>query len=106
MPDRKPQINFQVDQSLKTLYEEAKAAGFSVTRLCAAGLLLLVHDADVRARGINLLREWEAEYSDASEDEIRTFVEEATLAVQRSARGSLPARKSRAAKKVVKRPGS
>lgn len=106
MPERKPQINFQVEESLKTLYEEAKAAGFSVTRLCAAGLLLLVHDGDVRARAINLLREWEAEYSDASPDEIREFVEAATLAVQRGPRGGLPARKARPGKRGAKRAGS
>lgn len=103
MPDRKPQINFQVDESLKTLYEEAKAAGYSVTRLCAAGLLLLVADADVRSRAINLLREWESEYDDASDAEIRAFVEGAQHAVQRGARGTLPARKSRAGKKGAKR---
>jgi hypothetical protein len=103
MPGRKPQINFQVDESLKTLYEEAKASGFSVTRLCAAGLLLLVADSEVRRRALNLLRDWENQYDDASAEEIRSFVEGAQHAVRRGAQDILPARKSRPAKKAARR---
>lgn len=75
MPTRKPQINFQVDPPMKALYEEAKLAGNLVTRFCAAGLLLLIEEPRVRVQALNRLREWEAEYVDASPAEIRAFVE-------------------------------
>jgi hypothetical protein len=66
MINRRPQINFQVDEAMKTLYEQAKLSGHWVTRLCSAGLLLMIEDAQVRARAVNRLCEWEAEYGDAS----------------------------------------
>ena len=106
MPTRRPQINFQVDEAMKLLYEEAKISGHWVTRFCAAGLLLMVEDPRTRMRAINRLREWEAEYEDASEQEIRVFVQGAQDAMQRAARGSRPARKARPKGKKAKRGGS
>ena len=88
---RRPQINFQVDPSLKCLYEEARASGHWVTRLCAAGLLLLVEDAAVRQRALNRLRDWEADYADADPERIRSFVQGAQAALQAAPRGSRPA---------------
>lgn len=73
MPQRKPQINFQVDDSLKYLYLEAKRSGLSVTRLCSAGLLLMLEDPIARARAISRLIAWEEEYSVASEEQVRVF---------------------------------
>jgi len=103
MAKRKPQINFQVDENLKVLYDEAKACGHWVTRLCAAGLLLLVEDPEIRARALNRLREWEAEYADASPDEIRAFVQGAQIALTRAARGSRPRPTARGGRKAAKR---
>jgi hypothetical protein len=95
MAKRRPQINFQVDEPMKLLYDEAKISGHWVTRFCAAGLLLLVEDPRIRVRALNRLREWEAEYADASEEEIRTFVQGAEAALQPPARGTRPARSAR-----------
>ena len=67
MPQRRPQINFQVDQALKLLYDEAQEQGHWVARLCAAGFLLMVEDPAARARAISRLREWEVEYAYASQ---------------------------------------
>lgn len=103
MPERRPQINFQVDQAMKTLYEEAKLNGHWVTRFCAAGLLMMVADPRARVRALSRLRDWEAQYADASAAEIRTFVEGAQAAMQRAARGTRPARKAQPAKKKAKR---
>jgi hypothetical protein len=85
MAPRRPQINFQVEPSLKRLYDEAYFAGHWVTRFCAAGLLLMVEDPAIRMRALNRLRDWEAEYADASLDQIRAFVQGAEDAVQRAA---------------------
>lgn len=103
MPERRPQINFQVEPSLKLLYEEARLNGHWVTRLCAAGLLLLVEDARARARALNRLRDWEVEYERASPERIRAFVQGAADALQRSAPSSRPARKAPRARKTTKR---
>ena len=103
MNPRKPQINFQVDEPMKHLYEEAKAAGHWVTRFCAAGLLLLVEDPRVRMRALNRLRDWEAEFADASPVQIRAFVQGAQAALQAGARGSRPGPRARRAKKTAKR---
>ena len=103
MTRRKPQINFQVEQALKLLYEEAKAQGHWVTRFCAAGVLLMVEDAGARMRAIRRLRQWEAEFERASEKQIRAFVEGAQAALERSARGTPRARTTRAKKKKAKR---
>jgi hypothetical protein len=103
MAERRPQINFQVDEALKLLYEETKAQGHWVTRFCAAGFLLMVEEPRLRARAISRLREWEAEYERAAPEQIRAFVEGAQDALQRTARGSPPARRVRAAKRKVKR---
>lgn len=73
MPTRKPQINFQVDEPLKLLYLEAKRSGLSVTRLCTAGLLLMLEDAAARARAVARLIEWEEQYTVASPEQIRAF---------------------------------
>lgn len=59
MQPRKAQINFQVDAPLKDLYDRAKRLGHRVPRYCAAGLLLLLEDATVRNRALELLVEWE-----------------------------------------------
>jgi hypothetical protein len=106
MPARRPQINFQVDEAMKMLYEEARVSGHWVTRLCAAGLLLMVEDAGARVRALNRLRDWEAEYADASADAIRAFVQGAESAMKRGARGSRPGPKARPTRKTAKRGGS
>lgn len=106
MPDRKPQINFQVDPPMKMLYEEAKLQGHWVTRFCAAGLLLLVEDAQVRAHALDRLRDWEAEYADANPDEIRGFVRGAGRAMRAAARGTRLARRALPAKRRAGRAGS
>ena len=103
MPQRRPQINFQVDPGLKLLYEEAREQGHWVTRLCAAGFLLMVEDPAARARAISRLREWETEFDGASQEQVRAFVEGAQAALQRDARGSRPGRPTRAPRKKVKR---
>ncbi len=103
MPTRKPQINFQVDQHMKTLYEESKACGHWVTRFCAAGFLLMVEDPETRLRALNRLREWEARYADADPDEIRDFVQGAQSAMRAAAPKSRPAPKARRARKKAKR---
>lgn len=103
MPSRKPQINFQVERAMKLLYEEAKEQGHWVTRFCAAGFLAMVEDPAFRTRAISRLRDWEAEYEDASESEIRDFVEGAHEAMQRGSQGSRPARPAQPKKKRTKR---
>jgi hypothetical protein len=77
MAKRKPQINFQVETPLKLLYDEAREQGHWVPRFCAAGLLLLVEDPQIRARAISRLREWETEFADAGATDIRAFIENA-----------------------------
>jgi hypothetical protein len=100
---RKPQINFQVDEPMKMLYDEAKLAGHWVTRFCAAGLLMLIEDPRVRVQALNRLRDWEAEYEGASSHDVRAFVEGAQAAMQRASRGSRPARKAQPKRKKAKR---
>ena len=106
MAKRKPQINFQVDEGMKVLYEEAKLSGYLVTRFCAAGLLLMVEDPHLRSRALQRLRAWEDEYGDASPEEIGAFVQGAQDAMQGAARGSPRAQKARRPKKTAKRAGS
>jgi hypothetical protein len=96
--DRRPQINFQVDHAMKLLYEEAKASGHWVTRLCAAGLLLLIERPQLRRDALNRLREWEDDYAGASEEKVRAFVQNAEDAVQSGLRGLKPPPKSRKGK--------
>ena len=103
MPTRRPQINFQVDEAMKLLYDEAKISGHWVTRFCAAGLLMMVENSDLRARAIQRLRDWEIEYAHASADEIRDFVQGAEAAMRRAARGSRPSPKARPTRKTAKR---
>jgi hypothetical protein len=105
-PARKPQINFQVDEPMKLLYEEAKLSGHWVTRWCAAGLLLLVEDPTLRVRALNRLRDWETEYADASPADIRAFVQGAEAAMQHGARETRPAPSARPPRKKAKRNGS
>jgi hypothetical protein len=102
MRERRPQINFQVEPSLKLLYEQAKLAGHWVTRLCAAGLLLMIEDPRARKRALNRLIEWEAAYGDASPEEIRAFVQGARGALQRTPPGSPPGRKAPPARRAAK----
>ncbi len=90
MAKRKPQINFQVDEPMKLLYEEAKISGHLVTRLCAAGLLLLVENPGLRLEALNRLRDWEEQYADASPQQIRAFVQAAATALQPGARVTRP----------------
>jgi len=99
---RKPQINFQVDENMKILYREARACGHWVTRFCAAGLLLLVENPEIRIQALRRLREWEAEYADATPDEVRAFVQGAQDAMKRAARGSRPRPKARRGQKKAK----
>ena len=103
MAKRKPQINFQVQESLKGLYDEAREQGHWVTRFCAAGFLLMVEEPATRARAISRLREWEAGFADASPRQIRAFVEGAQAALERSAPSSRPKRRAPAKKKAAKR---
>jgi hypothetical protein len=106
MPARRPQINFQVDPSMKLLYEESKAAGHWVTRFCAAGLLLMVEDPAIRLQALNRLRAWEARYAEADAEQIRDFVQGAQAALRSAAPRSQPAPKARRARKKAKRTGS
>lgn len=106
MPARRPQINFQVDRSMKTLYEESRASGHWVTRFCAAGFLLMVENPIVRLQALNRLRQWEAEYAQATPDEIRDFVQGAQAAMTASAPRNRPAPKARPGRKRAKRSGS
>lgn len=103
MPERRPQINFQVDEAMKLLYEEARISGHWVTRFCAAGLLLMVEDPVSRRRALNRLRDWEVEYEGATPARIRAFVEGAEAAMQGGAPESRPGRKAPAARKKAKR---
>ena len=103
MLKRKPQINFQVDEPLKLLYDEARISGHWVARFCAAGLLLMVEDPRTRVRALNRLRDWEAEYADASPEQIRAFVQGAEAALQRAARGTPRAQPARPGRKTAKR---
>ena len=100
--ERLPQINFQVQSCMKALYDEARESGHWVTRFCAAGLLMMVEHPELRMKALNRLRDWEAEYEDASAGEIRAFVQGAEAAMQSGARGSRPAPKARPAKKKAK----
>lgn len=106
MPDRKPQINFQVEPCMKLLYEEAREAGHWVTRLCAAGLLLMIENANLRQAAVNRLREWEIEFDGASAEDVRAFVAGARGALRTRPRGTAPGRKAPAARKKAKRAGS
>jgi hypothetical protein len=106
MAKRKAQINFQVDDAMKLLYDEARISGHWVTRFCSAGLLLMVEEPAVRLRALNRLREWEAEYAEASADEIRAFVQGAEAALQPPARGTRPGRPARPGKKKARPAGS
>jgi hypothetical protein len=104
--DRRPQINFQVDPSMKMLYEEARANGHWVTRLCAAGLLLMVEDPGARRKALNRLIDWEADYAGASAQQIRAFVQGAQDSMRGSSQGSSGGRKIAKAKKKPKRGGA
>ncbi|MBK9118332.1 MAG: hypothetical protein IPM18_01855 [Phycisphaerales bacterium] len=99
---RKPQINFQVDESMKRLYEEARVAGHWVTRWCAAGLLMMVERPELRVDALKRLRDWELEYGSASEDEIRDFVQGAEDAMQRAVLNSRRAPKARPGRSKAK----
>jgi len=99
MPERRPQINFQVDPAMKMLYEEARAEGHWVTRLCAAGFLLMVEDARARKKAIQRLREWESEFEEASRDEIEAFLAGADAAMS----GASKKKPAPAAKKKPRR---
>ena len=76
MAARKPQINFQVQPEMKMVYDELKAHGHRVTRLCAAGLLLMVEEPHLRFHAVTRLRDWETQYADASSGRIRVFIQE------------------------------
>jgi hypothetical protein len=103
MPERKPQINFQVDRNMKLLYEEAKACGHWVTRFCAAGFLLMVEEPHTRLRALNRLRAWEAEYATASPEKIRAFVQGVQVAMRAAPQDSRPGRAVRPRRKKAKR---
>ena len=95
MPSRKPQINFQVEASLKFLYLEAKRSGLSVTRLCAAGLLLMLEDPAARARAVARLIAWEEQYAVASADDVRSFFRNLQRVFEGAAPGTAPAPRAR-----------
>jgi hypothetical protein len=103
MAKRKPQINFQVGEPLKLLYDEAKISGHYVARFCAAGLLQMVEDPAARLAAMNRLRDWEEEYADATPAEIRAFVQGAAGALQRGARGTPRGRSTPPGKRAAKR---
>lgn len=100
---RKPQINFQVDESLKLLYDEVRIAGHWVTRWCAAGLLMMVEHPELRVDALKRLRDWEVEYANASEDQVRDFVQGAEDAMQRAVLDSRRGQKARPARTKAKR---
>lgn len=111
MPDtpqrrRRPQINFQVDPGMKRLYEEAKLMGNWVTRWCAAGFLMMVENPRARQQALQRLREWEARYADASDDEIRAFVAGVESALRDEPRGSRRGRATRPGRAKARRSGS
>lgn len=106
MISRKPQINFQVCPALKALYDQAKISGHGVTRFCAAGLLVMIEDAAVRAQALKRLQDWEAEYADASEDDIRVFVQDVQDALARGVRGNPRERPAREGRRAARRSGS
>ena len=103
MPTRKPQINFQVDSNMKALYREAKQSGYGVTRLCAAGFLMMVEEPATRVRALNRLREWEEEFESAAPDDIREFVQAAQGVLENAAPATRPKRKARATTKKARR---
>jgi len=103
---RLPQINFQVIEPMKLLYDEAKASGHWVTRFCAAGFLMMVEDPGLRQRAINRLRDWEVAFADASADETREFVAGAQDALRAPARGSGRGPRAPRGQKKAKRAGS
>lgn len=103
-PRRRPQINFQVEEAMKLMYEEAKEQGHWVTRFCAAGFLLMVENPRLRHQAIQRLRDWEAQYADASVEQVRAFVDGAANAMQLPAPDSPPGPKARPPKKGPKRP--
>ena len=102
MIPRKPQINFQVDEAMKLLYDEAKITGHWVARFCAAGFLMMVESPRLRLQALNRLRDWESEYAGAAPEQIRAFVQGAETAMQRGARESRPTRPTRPARKKAK----
>jgi hypothetical protein len=101
--ERRPQINFQVEPSLKTLYEQARVAGHWVTRLCAAGLLHMIENPESRRAALARLIAWEAQYADASDDEIFEFVQGAQAAMRAATPGTKRARKAPPSQKKPKR---
>ena len=103
MPTRRPQINFQVDDAMKLLYDQAKQSGHWVTRLCSAGLLMMVEQPALRARALERLRDWEIEYQGASADEIHDFVQGAEAALRRAAPGTRRAPATRPPRKTARR---
>jgi hypothetical protein len=89
--ERKPQINFQVEAPLKSLYDVARrAGGYNVTRLCAAGLLYLLENPAVQSEALNRLGEFYRDYDRADPEQLRAFVQGAKDALRRAAPGSRP----------------
>jgi hypothetical protein len=86
--DRKPQINFQVEPPLKLLYDEAKVYGHGVARFCAAGLLLMIENPDVRNDAFTRLRAWEAQHAESTEEDIHQFVQGVHAAMTSATRGT------------------
>jgi hypothetical protein len=105
-PRRRPQINFQVEDAMKRMYEEAKQQGHWVTRFCAAGFLLMIENPRLRLQAIQRLRDWELEYATATPEQIRAFVEGAATAMQLPPPDTSPAPKARKPKKGKGRSGS
>lgn len=99
---RRPQINFQVDPAMKVLYDEASLNGHRVTRLCAAGLLLMIEDPVIRHRALLRLRDWETEFADADEEQVREFVQGAEAAMTAGLQESQRGRKAQPRRKTAK----
>lgn len=103
---RRPQINFQVPESMKALYDEVRACGHWATRWCAAGFLLMVERPDLRVRAFDRLREWEAEFEDADPGRLREFVADVERAMSGAAPESRPGRAAPKKRKKAGRAGS
>ena len=76
MGTRKPQISFQVAENLKLVYEVASYLGaHNVTRLCAAGLLFVLENPEVRQEALNRLVEFEtSKDSPRTQEQVEAYI--------------------------------
>lgn len=72
---RKPQISFQVAPNVKAIYESAQGE-FNVTRLCAAGLMFMLENPDLRKLALARLEWFETDKSAPRDgSEVTRFVD-------------------------------